>query len=387
MQHRINVLELRSVRGTGGGPDKTIMMGAARTDPTRFRVTVCYIRDRRDGVFGLDRLARRLGLDYVEIVERHSFDRQIWPALRRLVRDRSIDIVHAHDYKTDALAWLLARTERLGLVSTVHGWSGWSLRERLLYYPADRQLLRAFPRIIAVSHTLKADLLRAGVDPDRVSVILNGIDVKAFRRDPGRVAAARAAFGLRQSAQYVAAVGRLEREKRYDVLIDAVALLRRVADVGLLIAGTGSLEAELRKHADRRGVSDACVFAGQVTDVRDVFHAADVFVQSSDNEGAPNAVLEAMALEVPVVATDVGGTGDLVSNGVHALLVPRRDPERLASTIHHTIRHRSAALQRVAAARRRIEDELSFDARMRALESVYERLIASHRRVAEVRVA
>ena len=68
---RINVLELRSVRGTGGGPEKTILLGASRTDRGRFAVTVCYIRDRRDPVFAIDQIAMRTGIDYVEVRERH----------------------------------------------------------------------------------------------------------------------------------------------------------------------------------------------------------------------------------------------------------------------------------------------------------------------------
>src|SRR5499427_11031006 len=99
----LRILELRSVRGTGGGPEKTILLGAQRA-ARRFPVTVCYIRDARDHTFGIAERASRLGIDYVEIVEHGSLDRTIWPALRTLVRVRGIDLVHAHDYKTDLLA-------------------------------------------------------------------------------------------------------------------------------------------------------------------------------------------------------------------------------------------------------------------------------------------
>ena len=111
MSNPIRILELRSVRGTGGGPEKTILMGAQRSDPNRFAVTVCYLRDARDEVFGIDRRADPLGIDYVEVVERHSFDRAIWRALHRVDRERPIDIEHGHDYKTNQLAALLARSE------------------------------------------------------------------------------------------------------------------------------------------------------------------------------------------------------------------------------------------------------------------------------------
>ena len=112
-----------------------------RTDPRRFAVTVCYLRDARDPVFSIDAKAGGLPVDYVEIIEAHSFDPSIWPRSGRLVRDRGIDIVHAHDYKTDLLAWLLAKFESVTPLSTAHGWTGHSRRERWLYYPLDKRVL------------------------------------------------------------------------------------------------------------------------------------------------------------------------------------------------------------------------------------------------------
>ena len=109
MPDRIRVLELRSVWGTGGGPEKTILIGTERATRSRFAVTVCYIRDARDPVFGIDKRAGALDIDYVEVRERHSFDRSIWGALKALVGERRIDIVHSHDYKTNLLGYLLSR--------------------------------------------------------------------------------------------------------------------------------------------------------------------------------------------------------------------------------------------------------------------------------------
>src|SRR3989442_15253236 len=105
----IRVLELRSVRGTGGGPEKTILSGAARANRSRLAVTVCYLRDARDDAFSVDARARELPIEYIEIRERHSFDLRVWPVLRRTIAERRIDIVHAHEYKTDAYALALAR--------------------------------------------------------------------------------------------------------------------------------------------------------------------------------------------------------------------------------------------------------------------------------------
>ena len=194
MKRPINVLELRSVRGTGGGPEKTILQGAARTDPSRFRVVVCYVRDRRDAVFAIDAKAAALGVQYVNVWERNSFDPRVWPALRRLIRDHQIDIVHSHDYKTNLLAYLLAKVGSVVPLSTVHGWNGHSAKERYLYYPVDQRLLTRFSRLIVVSSQIKSVLVAKGADPQQVSVVLNGIDPHVHVRDRTQEASVRRAL-------------------------------------------------------------------------------------------------------------------------------------------------------------------------------------------------
>jgi glycosyltransferase involved in cell wall biosynthesis len=379
MTRPIRVLELRSVRGTGGGPEKTILLGTARTDSRRFAITICYLRDARDSVFGIDAAAAGLPVDYTEIIEKHSFDPTIWPKLRRLVRERSIDIVHAHDYKTDVLAWLLGQCEPIVPLSTVHGWTGHSRRERWGYYPLDKRVLSRFPKLIAVSTDVRRELIRHGASPDRVVTVLNGIDHRAFRRDVSRERVARENLGLPTDRFVIGAVGRLEPQKRFDLLIDAFAAIRAAHPTAILvIAGDGSLRESLRAHAQARRLGDACRFLGHRSDVGALHHAFDLFVQSSDYEGTPNAVLEAMALCTPVVATDVGGTAEIARAGVDALIVPAGRAEPIAAGIQAVLDDRAAAGARVDSARQRVERVLSFEARMRAVEEIYVEL-AAHR--------
>jgi glycosyltransferase involved in cell wall biosynthesis len=379
----IRVLELRSVWGTGGGPEKTILLGTARTNPAKFAITVCYLRDARDTVFGIDARAAGLPVDYTEIIERHSFDPSIWPTLRRLVRERRIDIVHAHDYKTNVLAWLLARFERVIPLSTVHGWTGSSRRERLVYYPIDKRLLGWFPAAIAVSEQIRQELLRHGAKPDRVRTILNGIDQKRFTRDPARTPLVRESLGLDPGTTVIGAVGRLESEKRFDVLIDAVAALRTAqSDVTLMIVGDGSLRGPLASQIDRLQLGQSCRLLGHRDDVVDLHHAFDLFVQSSDYEGTPNAVLEAMALGTPVVATDVGGTAQLIRHGIDGLIAPPGDVEALTRAIEQALTDEAGRAARARAARRRVETDLSFETRMAAVEAIYTELCQGPKRAA-----
>lgn len=375
MSAPIRVLELRSVWGTGGGPDKTILNGARVHDPARVTLTVCYIRDARDRVFALDRRAAELGIDYTEVVERHSFDPGIWPQLRALVRDRQIDIVHAHDYKTDAAAWALAKRTPIVPLSTAHGFAGVSLKERT-YYAVEKRLLARFPRVIAVANHIKAELVRTGSHPDRVIVINNAIDPQAFLRDPSRRAPIRRDLGYADDDIVIGAVGRLESEKRFDLLLEVIAELgRQHPRVKLAIVGEGSLRVELEAAIERLNLASAVRLLGHRTDVVALHHAFDVFVQSSEREGTPNAVLEAMAMGTPLVATEVGGTGELVTNDVHGLLVPRNVPGELRAALERVLADPAAAASRAAAARRRVEGDLSFERRIRRIEDIYDDLI------------
>jgi glycosyltransferase involved in cell wall biosynthesis len=376
----IRVLELRSVHGTGGGPDKTILLGAQRADPGRFAVTVAYLRDRRDRTFHIDARAEALGVDYIELIERHSYDPGIWGSLRRLVRERRITIVHAHEYKTDLLAWRLARAEPIIPLATVHGWFGRDTWRERLYYAVDKRILARFPRLIAVSSGLKDELVRTGSRKDAITVIPNGIDPRAFVRVPERRPAIRAALGFADEDIVVGAVGRLERQKRLDLLLRAVAGLRnRHPRLRLAIVGDGGLHEELLTLRDALQLGDACLFLGHRNDVPDLHHAFDVFVQASDREGSPNVVLEAMALETPVIATAAGGTTDAITDGMDGLIVAAGSEAALAGAIECVLGNWPAARARAAAARRRVETQLSFDRRMDQVEAIYEELVASRR--------
>lgn len=385
MSRPIRVLELRSVRGSGGGPEKTILYGAAQSDPSRFAVTVCYLRDRRDAIFAIDKQARQLGLDYVEVRERHSFDVSVWRALRQLVRERNIDIVHAHDYKTDLLALLLSQGEDVIPLATVHHWVGTGRRERV-YYWCDKRVLRWFPRLIAVSQSTRALLTQAGVDPARICVILNGIDAEKFRREPARVALARRFFQVAPGDVVLGAVCRLDPEKRLDMLLHAFVRLRRMhPELRLLIAGQGSQQGALAALAEQLGQKEACRFLGHCADVIGLHHALDIFVQSSSAEGTSNALLEAMALETPVVATTAGGTAELMADGSEGLLVPTENAAALTAAIRRVLDDPHAARRRASAARQRVEMEFSFHARMAKVEAIYEELVENHKRLSRAR--
>ena len=373
----VRVLELRSVRGTGGGPEKTILMGAAMADPKSVHVTVCYLRDRRDGVFAIGERAKHAQVDYVEVTERHSFDPGIWPQLKRLITERRIDVLHAHDHKTNLLALWLSRACGVAALSTVHGWTGHSAREKYCYYPTDKRVLARFPRLIAVSTDIARELINHGARPARVTTVLNGIDHRHFTRDAAKVADARAALNFGPNDVVIGAVGRLEPQKRFDLLLEAFKQVHaHRPNTRLVIAGDGSLREALTAQRDALGLQELCVLTGHVNDVIPLHHAFDLFVQSSDYEGTPNSVLEAMAMETPIVATEAGGTAELVYDNEHGRIIPMGRVDRLVDGMQSALSDAVATRAMAERARRRVEGELSFESRVRRVESIYHEVAA-----------
>ena len=208
---------------------------------------------------------------------------------------------------------------------------------------------------------IRQTLIARGAPAHRVRRLLNGVESSSLHKPPARIQPERpCAAWLPSGATVIGSIGRLGAEKRFDVLLRAAAKVSPRPVV--VLAGDGRSRAELERLADQLGVT--LYLLGHRDDVRDVYQALDVFVQSSDTEGIPNAVLEAMAMEVPIVTTDVGGTREIVEDGKLGLLVPMRDPEATARAIRRTCKDAVGRRNRVTAARARVEGELSFDTRM-----------------------
>jgi len=306
-----------------------------------------------------------------------------------VVRERGIDLVHAHDYKANVLALALGRCDGIIPLTTEHGWNGTTRRESLVYYPADKFLTRFFPRVIAVSEDIRQELVRCGTPPGRVVTVVNGIDHLACRRRPGRREAVRAALGLGPDSIVIGGVGRLAPEKRFDLLVEALAaLVPEQPHLNLLIAGEGPSKSDIEALARRLGVEGRVHLLGQRADVTDLHHAFDLFVQSSSYEGTPNVVLEAMAMETPLVATNAGGTAQLVRAGVDGLIVPMNRGDAIVGAVRACLADGASAAARAASARARVERDLSFDSRVRTVEGIYEELASvAGRRAGTVRRA
>ncbi len=255
-----------------------------------------------------------------------------WGTLARFLRRTKPHVVHSHLFRQNAPATIAAR---LAGIHKVHAQTHLvnTYRNREWIY-ADRILSRLRTTMLAVSEGVAEDIRRAlePFPPPRLRVLYNGVDLAPFEK-PDREecrAGIRHEFSLPSDAFLIVNLARLHPEKNQEQLIDVFS--RVAADhpkARLLFAGEGEERSTLETRAAKQGVGGAVIFAGQRNDVPQLLKACDVFVLPSIQEGFSNAILEAMAAGLPVVASDTGGAREVVSEGKNGFVVPVRNAPRL----------------------------------------------------------
>jgi glycosyltransferase involved in cell wall biosynthesis len=264
---------------------------------------------------------------------RGKFDPRVTGDLVRLIRDRRARIVHVHGYAAADFGRIAALMTGAALVLHEH-----FADPRMPAYQglADRLLARFTDRAIAVSGSTRDFLVRERhVPAEKVALIWNGAPLEEFAPPPPAVArAVRAELGIPRDALVIGTVGRLSAQKAHDVLLDAAAhVLPSRGRAWVLIAGDGDRMPALRAQAETLGIASRVVFAGHRADVPAVLGAIDVFCISSDYEGTPLALFEAMAAGKAIVSTAVDGCREVLEDGSTGLLVPPRDPGALAEAL------------------------------------------------------
>jgi len=264
-------------------------------------------------------------------------------------------VVHTHGYRSDIIEGAVARWLGIPRVSTVHGFVRLDRRSRL-YERIQRHVLKSFDAVIAVSRPLVEELSGAGVPRERVHLIPNawsGATSRLSRAD------AREALHLQLDVPTLGWVGRLSPEKGADVLLHALEYLNDIPALQVAFIGDGREKAALQGLVPASG-GHRISWHGVLADAGRYFSAFDVFVLSSRTEGTPIVLFEAMAADVPVVATRVGGVPDVVGTA-EAELVPSEDPRALADALRRVLANPGLSAQRALRARMRLEEEYRLD--------------------------
>jgi glycosyltransferase involved in cell wall biosynthesis len=366
----IRVLQLRDSPWVDG-PGRTILETTSHIDPRRVEFHVgTFVGEQGDAHPLATALAAR-GAHVHRIADRRGVGQRLQADVRALMRELDIDVLHSCEPRSNTLAVLCGREAGVRLAATAHGWIANDLRGKA-YRALDKFLLRWFDGVIMVSRATRSLVPRWWLPESRVRVLYNALVLESYGADivnaPRRIADPAKTVTLLN-------VGRLSPEKGQDLLLQAFA---RVAKdhPGLMLkfAGIGPLEPRLRALAVELGVVERVEFLSYVKDMPRLYAGIDLIVQSSLTEGLPNVILEGAYLRVPMLATAVGGTAEVVEHARSAWLIPPGSVDAL----EHGMRRFLAAPAEFAAygvaGHEVILNRFSFEARTRGLMQFYERL-------------
>lgn len=342
---------------------------ARNRDATRFDYRAAYVVDIPNPVVPE---LEALGVPCTRLGTGHSADPRWIADLRALVRDERIDIVHIHSPQTAAAARpaLLTMRHRPRILYTEHNsWSSYRFPTRILnaatYVLNDDQIAVSDDVVSSIGTPLR----------NRTEPIIHGIDRDALRRTAAALPDPRVELGISEDTAVIVAVANLKSQKAYGVMLDAAReLIDGRHDVVFLSVGQGPLRAELEARRDALGLADRFRFLGYRSDVAALLATADLFTLSSEFEGLPVAVMEAMSLGVPVVATAVGGIPSAVDDGTTGRLVPAGDSRALAAAYRDVLDDDERRAAMVAAS---LERSAMFDAAAvtATIEERYDRLM------------
>jgi len=345
---------------------------ATRLDPARFEVHVASLQ--KEGPLYGEMASCGLPLNSYPIrgFLRPGTLRQQLRFAAYLKRE-TIDIVHAYGFYPIVFAVPIARLAgtRVVIASIRDSGDPWTRSQRLVQMCASRMA-----HCVLVNATAVRARLRAGGHARRaIAVIRNGVDVDLFAPRPPDESL-RSSLGLPPRAPLVVAVSRLNPMKGIDDYLKAVALLAdRFAQARFVIVGDGASRRELEEQARRLGIGERVVFTGTRLDVAAILSQATVSVAPSLSEGLSNVVLESMAAGAPVVATRVGGTPEILEDGVTGLLVPPCDAPALAGAIGRLLGDAALARRLGEAARSRALQRFSMQHMVRETEGLYRALL------------
>jgi glycosyltransferase involved in cell wall biosynthesis len=367
----IRVLHLRDSPWVDG-PGRTILETAKRIDRSRIDYHVgAFVANTAEPHPLVDAL-REHGLPVHAIEDRGGVGREMVDGLLDLIDALQVDVLHTSEFRSNVLA-LLCRLRRpeLRLVSTAHGWIANDLRGQL-YALADRVLLRRMDRVILVSHAMRRRLPAWWVPDERVRILHNALPIESYAATdssvPRRVVE-------RAGEVRLLNVGRLSAEKGQRLLLEAVAALSpELPGLQLWFAGVGPLEGPLRAAARELGIGERVRFLGYIADMPGLYRDVDLVVQSSLTEGLPNVMLEVAYLGIPVVATDVGGTAEVIEHARTGWLVAPGSAQALAAGIREFAARPGEFAAMARGGRARIESGFSFAARTRTQIEIYREL-------------
>ena len=367
--HQPRVLQV--VLSLNPGGTERLVVELARRLQDRAPAMVCCL----DNAGAWARELEPHGIEVVALERGSGFRPMLGRRVADLARRHDATVIHAHHYSPFVYS-CLSRVWRPGsrVVFTEHGRlsdTPPSAKRRL----ANRILARFPSRVFAVSEDLKRHLEGEGFAPDALEVIYNGIEVGPVP-DAALREAVRQALGIDAGTFVVGTIARLDPVKDLGTLIDAAATLRGVLPIAVVIVGDGPERRSLEAEAKRLGIERDVRFLGHREDARRWLAGCDAYVNCSISEGVSLTILEAMAAALPIVATRVGGTPEVV-DAASGRLIPSRDARALSEALLQLAGNPGVRAALGRSARQRLETRFTLERMVREYADVYTSVTAN----------
>ncbi len=362
-----------------GGPERQ-MLGLADHSPDCASTFVSYSEGGRCTEFL--NVARSRGHAAVELSSDSPCVRGNLNEVAELLSECRADILLTHTFKPNILGRIAARRVGIPIVAVSRGWTWENLKVRA-YEVLDRANLRFVDHVVAVSQGQGARVRNAGVPSTRMSIIRNAARSSAFAVPDPEFREKLRGFCPADNplSPVVLAAGRLSPEKGFDVLLEAApSILRRHPNARFVLFGEGAERAKLEARAAELGLAGRFAMPGFTAELDRFLPWADVVVLPSYTEGLPNVALEASAAGVPIVATAVGGTPEVVKDGVTGLLVPSGRPSAMAEALNRLLDSGELRRSMGDAGRRRMREQFTFEAQAERYRTLLKKLIAAKKR-------
>jgi glycosyltransferase involved in cell wall biosynthesis len=298
-------------------------------------------------------------------------------AIRRLsdiIKESRADVLHTYLFHANILGRIIGRINRVPVI--ISSERCLDLERRGFNNLLNNLTLRWCSKIVVVSDSVgKMLMARDKVPCSRIVRIYSGIEFSNYDLNIDKDSN-RKELGLKSDDVVIGTIGRLRPEKGHEYLIKAIAeVLRKFPEVRLLIAGDGAEENKLKCLSDKMGIKDKVIFTGFRNDIPEILSILDLFVLPSIEEGLPMAVLEAMASGRGIVATRIGGTEELIQDGVTGVLVPPKDVHALAGAIYGLLKEHDKINRFGMLAREAAKNNFSINNMLKNYERLYEELV------------
>ena len=338
-KERIRVLQVIPKLGTGGA-ERLVLDLAKHLDSRQFDVSIVSLYPFSGESFEME--AANTGLPIFYLSKRRGLDLEIFIQVTKLVKKFQPHVVHNHLYLLYTLlpACLLSRVPVR--IHTVHSIATREVSgiHRYIHRCAFKHL-----KVIPVSiSSIVLETIRDVYGIYESPVIYNGIDTDRFMPSEAHRRIWRLKNGIPEDVMVFVNIARFQTPKNHRLLIEAFYYtVQTIPNVMLLLVGDGELRSDISKIVNDKGLQNSVKFLGVRTDIPDILNATDVFVLSSDWEGLPISIIEAMAAGKPVITTDVGGVSELIINYRNGILVPRGDVQQLTEAMKKLAKDREMA--------------------------------------------